>query len=326
MMFPRSFEGGAERKMQVSVGTSKFGPIPLPSPVRENTKFMNILRLYDMRDHPEQGRSVQQLLLDFVSRDQQDQYLQQLAYELNNGARRIELAGDMGLVHRIQNTGAIAEVRKRQLFIRAHGTELVRYTRSRNGDTAMSATAEEVRIKSIPRTSERLIELVLVMHGYTVGEDARHRDFEERLFVSMPADIQALMSRPASAYVTNSAGSQEATNLRQKLKKLQNSAISEIHARLSFAISCFILVMVGCTLGMMFRSGNFLSAFAISVVPALLSIALVVTGQHTAEIVTREIGNPNWNDPLNLGIALIYSGNAVVFLVGAVLLGRLQRQ
>ena len=39
--------------------------------------------------------------------------------------------------------------------------------------------------------------------------------------------------------------------------------------------------MVGAALGMMFKSGNFLSAFALSAVPALVCIALIVTGQHT---------------------------------------------
>ena len=51
----------------------------------------------------------------------------------------------------------------------------------------------------------------------------------------------------------------------------------------AFAISCLILVMVGCALGMMFRSGNFLTAFAVSFIPALLSITLIIAGQRTAE-------------------------------------------
>ena len=59
---------------------------------------------------------------------------------------------------------------------------------------------------------------------------------------------------------------------------------------------------------MMFRSGNFLTAFALSVVPALICIALIVAGQHTCENVPWKLDN--FQNPLNLGLALIWSGNA----------------
>src|SRR5678810_20721 len=98
-----------------------------------------------------------------------------------------------------------------------------------------------------------------------------------------------------------------------------------IRDRLSFAVSCFILVMVGCALGMMFRSGNFLSAFAVSVVPALLSIALVVTGQHTCENVPWNVNPASWNNPLHTGLLIIWSGNVAVAAIAVVLLWRLQR-
>ena len=58
---------------------------------------------------------------------------------------------------------------------------------------------------------------------------------------------------------------------------------------------------------MMFKSGNFLTAFAISVVPALICIALIVAGQHTCENIPWKL--ENFHNPLNLGIALIWSGN-----------------
>jgi hypothetical protein len=82
--------------------------------------------------------------------------------------------------------------------------------------------------------------------------------------------------------------------------------------------------MVGCALGMMFRSGNFLSAFALSVIPALICIALIITGQHTCENVPRDV--TNFKNPFELGRNLIWSGNVAVAMIATVLLGRLQRQ
>jgi hypothetical protein len=85
-----------------------------------------------------------------------------------------------------------------------------------------------------------------------------------------------------------------------------------------------MLVMVGCALGMMFRSGNFLSAFALSVVPALICIALIVTGQHTCENVPWDVSH--WQNTLGLGLVLIWSGNVAVAIIAIALLTRLQRQ
>jgi hypothetical protein len=97
-----------------------------------------------------------------------------------------------------------------------------------------------------------------------------------------------------------------------------------MHGRVSFAVSCLILVAAGAALGLMFKSGNFLSAFAVSVVPALLAIALVATGQHVVEGVPGNV-TPQ-NDPIHLGIAIIWSGNLAALAVAVTLLGRLQRQ
>ena len=69
---------------------------------------------------------------------------------------------------------------------------------------------------------------------------------------------------------------------------------AEIHGRASLSIACLVLVTVGCTLGMMFRSGNFLSAFSVSFVPALLSIALIVTGQQICGNTNGSV-NPSWS-------------------------------
>jgi len=75
--------------------------------------------------------------------------------------------------------------------------------------------------------------------------------------------------------------------------------------------------MVGCALGMISKSGNFLQAFAVSVVPALLCIALIVTGQHVCENTPKSMG---------MGLSLIWSGNVIVLIMAIVLLGKLQRQ
>jgi uncharacterized membrane protein len=117
----------------------------------------------------------------------------------------------------------------------------------------------------------------------------------------------------------------QAEFLRRELKQLLNMIRAESHARASFAVSCLILVMVGCTLGMIFRSGNFLTAFAVSFIPAMLSITLIIAGQRTAGTINTHDLKP-YTDPLQLGLGLIWCGNVVNLAIAGVLMYRLHRK
>src|SRR2546423_8530263 len=108
----------------------------------------------------------------------------------------------------------------------------------------------------------------------------------------------------------------ERQELERGRDKLLGKLLSEIHSRASFAISCLVLVLTGCALGMMFRSSNFLSAFAVSFIPAILCIVLIVTGQQVCNHASKGMG---------LGLAFIWSGNAIVLALAVTLIGKLQR-
>ncbi|MCP6318626.1 hypothetical protein NL491_27155, partial [Klebsiella pneumoniae] len=62
-----------------------FGPFPLRSPLRENTKFMDIARLEELRIHPERSRRMQELLESLMRDDQQREYLELLRSQFVNG-------------------------------------------------------------------------------------------------------------------------------------------------------------------------------------------------------------------------------------------------
>jgi hypothetical protein len=76
-------------------------------------------------------------------------------------------------------------------------------------------------------------------------------------------------------------------------------------------------------LGMIFRSGNFLTAFAVSFIPALLSITLTIAGQRTAANFPYRA---NASNPLMLGLWLIWTGNVVNLIIASCLLLRLHRK
>jgi lipopolysaccharide export LptBFGC system permease protein LptF len=326
--FPRVYMGSAKQGTQISVGTQQFGPIPLPSPIRENTKFMNIFYLRSLLDSPEQSERVRATLREFISRDQQTQFLQRMADEINGPENSITLNGGAGEVYKLVRGGALAEMRKDRLFLDGDlNTQPAKLIQIRSNQAPLEVDADEIRIEAFPDAEHKQIKLDIDMLNCVVivgDEKSPRANFSRPLAVPMPDDIYSITTRPASQYIAGSLSPEDKQKLQRDLIKLSNSVIAELHARMSFAVSCFILVMVGCALGLMFRSGNFLSAFAVSVVPALCTIALIVAGQQTAQNIPWAI-DASFHNPLNLGIALIWSGNAANLITAVILLGRLQR-
>jgi lipopolysaccharide export LptBFGC system permease protein LptF len=325
--FPRDPAGPAQNSFQLSVGTTRFGPVPLPSPVRENTKFMDIFKLQGLLNYPEQSRRIRDLTSEFDRRDQEQQYLNFLAEQLNGPGGAVELTGS-GETYQLIRGSAMAEVRKDRLVIGGElGGTPARLLQVRATQNALDVEAKEIRVRAFPDTDRKRIELDLDMYDAVVtvaGTKAPHGNFSRPISVPMPGAIFSLHTRLVSDYMQG-LSKRDHQRLNRDLQKLTNSVISELHARMSFAVSCFMLVMVGCALGMMFRSGDFLSAFAISVIPALATIALIVAGQQTAQNVPWNV-DVNFRNPLSMGLILIWSGNAANLAAALVLLGRLQRK
>ena len=133
----------------------------------------------------------------------------------------------------------------------------------------------------------------------------------------MPPELKALRRNTVNYYLHDRALSPRTlADLTKGRNRVLGKLQSEIHSRASFSISCLVLVLVGCALGMLFRTSNFLTAFAVSFIPAMFSIALIVTGQQICSHATNSAA---------LGLAFIWGGNAGVLVLALGLLGKLQR-
>ncbi len=148
---------------------------------------------------------------------------------------------------------------------------------------------------------------------------APRANFSQQFTAPMPAKVAGISHRGLKYYENQP----QAMMLRHDELILLNKIVAECHNRASFAISCLILVMVGSSLGMIFRSGNFLTAFAVSFIPALLSITLTIAGQRTAGNIPLKGSGA---DPLMLGLSLIWMGNVINLVIAACLLLRLHRK
>jgi hypothetical protein len=196
------------------------------------------------------------------------------------------------------------------------------------------AHAREMRVRATPDLREasspsphRMIVSVTMLDTdiMTPKGGSEHPSGSRSFSVAMPTELIGLENQTVDDYLRDPKLNMAEHNWLEHEETVSiNSVTSELHGRASFALSCLVLVMVGCALGVMFKSGNLLNAFAVSFVPAILCITLIVCGQTSATHVP-EIG-PGFHDPLSLALSFIWVGNAVVLATAIILTVRLQRQ
>lgn len=316
-MFPRDFNS----EFEGGVSQTHIGPLLRPSPIREQPKFMDIRRLHDLYNDEMKSGRIRDALRDLRRVDQNTRFLSEIRNDLNGRNARFRF--DAGLeVFDLRRTGPEAIIKEDTLVLpKGHWSE------ERNGVTTLTGDAEEIQLTLRPTLDNRFSIMLTPYRAMLTqgGETSGRAQIARQFTIDMPRDIKAIEERGPGYYLKSSDVPRDQRNyLARELVLVRNGVISELHSRASFALSCLFLVVIGCVLGMMFRSGNFLTAFAISVAPALLCIALIVVGQHTATNITRNMDK--FSDPINLALCLIWGGNIATLAIASVLTTRLQRQ
>ncbi|HEX8523635.1 MAG TPA: LptF/LptG family permease [Tepidisphaeraceae bacterium] len=318
-MFPRRFS--EKETTQGGLAATEYGPWPISSVIKEDTKFMDIRRLHQLDQDLSQSRRVQEQLKKIIRQQQEAALLAGIhrvivaggSKSLDAATERYELSADKGKIT-LQSGKLVARPGK-----------LIEY---RDGKLYRSADAQELELTCQALADDQInVQVELRDVVATTAEGRSDRRSFLRTFV-VPATLASKQLEAKGLHYFQSSGEvsrDDQLALRRERLKIGNAIQSEMHARASFGVSCLILVVVGCWLGMMFRSGNFLSAFALSVMPALLCIALIVAGQHTATNIPYKIGQ-DFKNPLSLGIMLIWSGNVAALTLAVVLGVRLNRQ
>ncbi|QOV87500.1 LptF/LptG family permease [Humisphaera borealis] len=327
--YPREFSGGT----QIGIELTQFGPLMIPSPIKEDTKFMDVGRLKLLYDKPEESRKIASYIADFLRRDQTRRFLTDLQGKLN-GQRFVQFKSrdDKSTVTVSLDPAAppavIDPAAADEVSVPAGGPSTIMFERKEGTETRSFQWARELRIRARPDNEHSAIVVTIELYGRSPGAASTRPvsgNYSDVIEVRMPLEIQGLKHRKLNAYThSEEIPRADRDRLRRELIVLNNNIWAEAMGRLSFSTSCLILVMVGATLGMMFRSGNFLTAFAVSFVPALLCITLIVAGQQMCHAVPFQFeSKPN---PLKYGIALIWTGNVVNLVIATTLLWRIQRR
>lgn len=116
-------------------------------------------------------------------------------------------------------------------------------------------------------------------------------------------------------FTTNAAALDKIKGL--KIAKLESKIIAEMHTRIAYSLSCFLLVAMGAALGLIFRGGQFISAFALAAMPGTLIIIMLLVGKQI-------IRNPDV--PTSLGLAAIWGGIVAMLMANICVFGYLRRK
>jgi len=149
---------------------------------------------------------------------------------------------------------------------------------------------------------------------WSVGQLAIPADIVERADSVSEEDIyseQPIIRSPGMDKVIRSLK----TNY---IPKLLGKIQAEMHGRVAYSLSCFLLVSMGAALGLIFRGGQFISAFALSAAPAAAVIVMVVMGKQL-------LANPKVGESL-YGILCIWSGIVALVAANTVIYAHLARK
>ncbi|CAN5402893.1 hypothetical protein BH10PLA1_BH10PLA1_17350 [soil metagenome] len=326
MKFPRRAIAGWEG----GVSQTQFGPMPFGSFLKEDTKFMDITRLKELEADKSKSKKINDLKKQFVEDDQEDLYLKQVEDGLKSPQRSYVFRAGADVYYVSVAGGEQIERKGVRLVIDSASAagRTVHVAQERNGVPTLDATAGELRIRARPDPTGENINVTLELSNLLLHEpegDVSRATISQAFSVTMPTALRALNNATPQAYGSSDPNAPDTRHrMMREIIVLRNDIASEMHTRAAFAFSCLVLTVIGCTLGMMFKSGNFLSAFALSFLPAMFCITLIIAGQRTCGNIPFKF----WlfTDPLRLGLSIIWSGNAIVSVVAVGLLWRLQRQ
>jgi len=327
---PPEFRSSGSPLIRASISTQVFGPYSLPSGVKELARFMDVRKLLQLQAKPELGRRVSKLKDELVRFEQQTRFQRYLERQFTTGPRSVAL--DSGSETLVITAGKQRpHWREHRLFIVGGTPESpgVRFEQIKGFDL-FNARARLVRFEVMPDGDRGMLTISMDLEDAVIETGTTqiaHRNLNRRITIPMPPELKNLDQTPVRQYLQDRGASltdEQKGRLNYELVRQNNGIESELHSRVAFAISSLVLVVVGASLGMQFKSGNFITAFAVSVIPALLCIALIVTGQHVSQNIPRVLPG-SFVNPLAIGIPIIWSGNVMVAAVGSVLFWKLRR-
>ncbi|MFB3894131.1 MAG: LptF/LptG family permease [Phycisphaerae bacterium] len=341
------------------MGRAEFqGPVQqfrLPSLAREKAAYFLWDDLWRMKDAPVQHRLVRRELESIRQSVRQEAFARKVAAAINASHVYGRLS-DRQYAYSIKAGGATVELGSRAggwgdrpAIVKLTGPEgpdgktgPVEVTLLQGGRPADTMTAQGGQISFSARGEAMMANILLAgkdgvlahtprdteprsLADYRSGEIAIQDDLLADLPAGGSADRRRQledMYRDIRQYTSNSAILGDMEDLQKRvIAKIVGEVIGELNGRMAYGVSCFLLVAMGAALGLIYRGGQIISAFALCVLPAAVVIIMVLMGQ-------RLVSDPSVqkNFGIWLGLGAIWSGNAALLIANTVIYVRLMRR
>jgi len=198
----------------------------------------------------------------------------------------------------------------------------------RDGAPSLLVTAGSGRILAGRSDySERDFVTIELTDGVTVrdltaaGQPPQHQQTWKRGELPLPPALMAraqavelieLASRPQE-FTSDGELLRKIHSLRgDTIERLINKIKAEMHMRVAYGVSCFLMVAMGAALGLLFRGGQIISAFAITAAPAALVIVMMLMGKQMVN--NRDVSVALGLSAIWAGVLALLAADVVIYL------------
>ncbi|MFW6061960.1 MAG: LptF/LptG family permease [Planctomycetota bacterium] len=306
---------------------------PLPQIFEDEPMFYQWDELLEMWDkphkYPEVARGLEHIRrhMGFL------QALREIRATIHAGEAYTELARDNEQLT-IEGPAAWQEGWKRvHIAPRGHRKGRSHVTVRQGGRTVQEARGDRLTVEVVagelvgqPHLAVRLQGSVMVSHLGQDQPETYRREAWKLGNIPVPASImegveqvqrEALFRTP-EAVTDDPIVLDRIEQLKEyRVTRVILDIVAELHGRLAYGVSCFLLVALGAALGILLRGGQMISAFTISMIPAAIVIVMVLMGQQM-------ISNPDVG--VRAGVLAMWSGVVLLTVANLGLYGHLMRR
>jgi hypothetical protein len=305
----------------------------MPGFGEEDVAFYDWFRLLEVYRKPHTHPEIRRKMFAISREIRQSHVLQDIASTLNAGLPYTKLT-HRGQPIVLEADGA-AWGQDGTIVLRGRGAQAIRVRVLEAGRTIQtyratrgSVAADWTPVEDVSFLTIRLSENVTLRGpGLTTG--AVRREGVELGSIPLPADVVSqtdftdpqvvakVLSEPRS-YTRDPKVIERLKMLRDhRVPRGRREIVGEMHGRIAYGVSCFLMVAFGAALGMIFRGGQMISAFALSVIPAATVIIVIIMGQ---QLLSQQ------NIPVFVGVGAIWGGIVALTVANVVAYWRLARR
>lgn len=300
-----------------------FDPMMIPSPLHQDPKWLNLPDLIYFRNHPAELAVVQRTLTRIRRLVRESVFYRHMIEELTGPDRMLRLGGEQRSYELRAERVSPDRVDPSLDDFRPRLQNATIIERWPGGERRYSAEWCSVRVEEGYRGGADQAQILLQNVEFTDARDLaatvsrRRVDLEP---VPIPAFVAEEEARiPDDVLIGTDAALGEdpeplglgrqlddvRVNIHRELIRISLRINGIIHSRLAFSFSVLVTLVLAAALGIIFRGGQFLTAFVISFIPGLIVVVLNIMGRQLAkdvETVTAGIG-AIWGGIVLLGIA-----------------------